>query len=69
AVWKNFPHSTLSWQDQAFLVGLAMLVGLAVGWMLVNRAIRQLTYQRDLLALAMRTSRTPGETGVHRMNS
>jgi hypothetical protein len=40
-VWKNFPHSTLLWQGQAFLIGLAMLVGLAVGWMLVNRAIRR----------------------------
>jgi hypothetical protein len=52
-VWKNFPQSNLSWQAQAYLVGLAMLVGLAVGGMLVNRAIRQLSYQRDLLALAM----------------
>ena len=53
AVWKNFPQSSLSWQGQAYLVGLSMLVGLAVGGMLVNRVIRQLTYQRDLLALAM----------------
>lgn len=52
-VWNNFPQSSLSWQGQAYLVGLAMLVGLAIGGMLVNRAIRQLTYQRDLLALAM----------------
>ncbi|WP_159696971.1 hypothetical protein [Massilia sp. 9I] len=52
-VWKNFPQSSLSWQGQAYLLGLAMLVGLATGGMLVNRAIRLLTYQRDLLALAM----------------
>lgn len=52
-VWNNFPQSKLSWQSQAYFVELRPLVGLAAGGMLVNRAIRQLTYQRDLLALAM----------------
>lgn len=52
-VWKNFPQSNLTWQSQAYLVGLALLVGLAVGGMLVNHVIRQLSYQRDLLALVM----------------
>lgn len=52
SVANNLPRSISSWQGQAYLLGLATLVGLAVGGMMVNGVIKQLSYQRDLLAIA-----------------
>lgn len=52
-VWNNFPKGDMGWMQQAYLMGSALLGGLAIGAMFANALIRHWSYQKDLLAIAI----------------
>lgn len=53
AVWHNMPSNQTSWIQEAYLYGAAFCGGLAIGGVLSNIVIKKLSYQRDLLTLAI----------------
>jgi hypothetical protein len=53
AVWNNFPKAGMEWMQQTYLIGSAALGGLAIGAMFANALIRQWSYQKELLAIAI----------------
>jgi hypothetical protein len=52
-LWNNFPTAGMKAMQQAYLFGSAALGGLAIGAMLVNSLIRQWSYQKELLSIAI----------------
>ncbi|WP_373991683.1 hypothetical protein [Duganella sp. BuS-21] len=52
AVWHNMP-SKASWIQEAYLYGAAFCGGLAIGGVLSNIVVKKLSYQKDLLTLAI----------------
>lgn len=52
-VWNNFPKAGIEWMQQTYLIGSAALGGLAIGAMFANALIRQWSYQKELLAIAI----------------
>lgn len=52
-VLNNFPKGDMGWMQQAYLMGSALLGGLAIGAMFANALIRHWSYQKDLLAIAI----------------
>lgn len=53
SIWHNLPDSTWAWEKRIYLYAIGMLSGMAVGGVMMNWLIKKLTYQRDLLALAI----------------
>jgi len=51
--WHTLRAGGTSWEDKLYMYGLAFLAGLALGGVLMNSVIKKLSYQRDLLALAI----------------
>jgi hypothetical protein len=51
--WHNLRTIGSSWEDTLYTCALAFLAGLAIGGMLMNSLIKKLSYQRDLLAIAI----------------
>lgn len=53
AIWHNFPRNGWDWEQYLYLFFGALVGGMAAGGMLVNSSIKKLSYQRDLLAIAI----------------
>ncbi|WP_373991734.1 hypothetical protein [Duganella sp. BuS-21] len=53
AVWHNMPSDQPSWIQEAYLYGAAFCGGLAIGGVLSNIVVKKLSYQKDLLTLAI----------------
>jgi hypothetical protein len=56
--WHNLPTFGSSWRDNVYLYPLAFLAGLAIGGMCINSLIKKLSYQRDLLTIAIQRKST-----------
>jgi hypothetical protein len=52
-MWNNFPTAQMEWVQQAYLMGSALLGGLAIGAMFANALIKHWSYQKELLAIAI----------------
>lgn len=56
AIWTGFPGQGITLERYGYLMGSAFIVGLGLGGLLANIVIKELSYQRDLLALALSTA-------------
>jgi len=59
-IWTSFPASGVTVAHYGYVVVGAAICGLAVGGLLANLVIKELSYQRDLLSLALSTA--PSDT-------
>jgi len=55
AIWTNFPGSGNTLEQYGYMAFGAFVGGLGLGGLLANAVIKQLSYQRDLLSLALST--------------
>lgn len=52
AIWTNFPSNSTSWQQYGYALFGALVGGFGIGGLLSNVVMAELSYQRDLLAIA-----------------
>ncbi len=52
-VWNNFPNQQAESIQKAYQIGGAIIGGLAIGGLFVNALIKQWSYQKDLLSIAI----------------
>lgn len=59
ALWTNFPSDSATWQQYAYALSGALIGGFGIGGLLTNVVIAELSYQRDLLAIARNIEHGP----------
>jgi len=55
-IWTNFPGGGITLEQYGYVAFSAFIVGLGGGGVLANVVIKELSYQRDLLSLALSTA-------------
>lgn len=53
AVWKEFPADVTSSKHGLFVVGVALMGGIAIGGVLLNAVMQRYVYHQELLTLAL----------------
>lgn len=53
SVLHNIPSGVLPWVKEVYIYAIALLTGMAIGGVMLNMLTKNLSYQRDLLALAI----------------